>query len=113
MPVGGRRRRRRMIDLLPGLDGNRLRDASVLLAGAGNIGSFAASLLARAGVRRIRLVDRDRVEEKNLATQDYRSEDVGRPKAEVLADRLRQQFPGLTVEARTADLEDLPLGDFE
>lgn len=100
-------------DGLPPLGGDRGRGAGVLLAGAGNIGSFTAPLLARAGVRRLCLVDRDRVEEKNLITQNYGPEDVGRPKAEVLADRLRQQAPELTVEARHADLEDLPLREFE
>jgi adenylyltransferase/sulfurtransferase len=91
---------------------HELRGASVLLAGAGNIGSFLAPLLARAGVGVLRLVDRDRVEEKNLAGQDYDPEDVGRSKAEVLADRLRRRFPGLVAEAHAADLEDLPLGTF-
>jgi molybdopterin/thiamine biosynthesis adenylyltransferase len=64
------------------------------------------------GVRLLRLVDRDRVEEKNLATQDFHPTDVGRFKAEALADRLQSQFPNLKVEARCADLEDIPLGDF-
>src|SRR5262249_44930017 len=49
---------------------------------------------------------------KNLANQDYRPGDVGRPKAEVLAERIRGQVPGLSVEARTGDLETLPLGFF-
>ncbi len=84
---------------------------SVLIAGAGNIGSHLAPLVARAGVGLLRLVDRDRVEEKNLATQDFRPEDVGRPKAEVIAARLRERFPVLRVEARACDLEDLPLGE--
>src|SRR5581483_8602840 len=39
--------------------------ATVLLAGAGNIGSHLAPLLARAGVGVLRIVDRDTVEEKN------------------------------------------------
>lgn len=92
---------------------SKLTDATILIAGCGNIGSPLASLLARAGVERLRLVDRDRVEPRNLITQDFAPEDVGRFKAEVLAERLRQRFPTLTVEARTADLEDLPLGDFQ
>lgn len=92
---------------------SELTDATVLIAGCGNIGSPLASLLARAGVGRLRLVDRDRVEARNLNGQDFTPEDVGRYKAEVLAERLRQCFPALAVEARTADLEDLPLGDFQ
>jgi molybdopterin/thiamine biosynthesis adenylyltransferase len=103
-----------MSDLLgvPGLEADRLRQASVLLAGAGNIGSPLASLLARAGVRLLRLVDRDVVEEKNLANQDFRPCDVGKPKAVALADRLREQVPDVVVEAHHADLETLPLGLF-
>jgi molybdopterin/thiamine biosynthesis adenylyltransferase len=103
-----------MSDLLgvPGLDGGRLRQASVLIAGAGNIGSPLAGLLARAGVRLLRLVDRDVVEEKNLANQDFRPGDVGKPKAEALAERLHELVPGVRVEAYHADLEELPLGLF-
>jgi molybdopterin/thiamine biosynthesis adenylyltransferase len=97
---------------LPGLDGGRLRQASVLIAGAGNIGSPLAILLARADVRLLRLVDRDVVEEKNLANQDFRPGDVGKPKAAALAERLREQVPGVVVEAYYADLEAMPLGVF-
>jgi ThiF family len=83
---------------------------AVLIAGVGNVGSPLPALLARAGVGTIRLVDRDVVEEKNLAAQDYRPEDVGRFKADVQVGRLRAQFPTLRVEAHPVDLEDLPLG---
>jgi molybdopterin/thiamine biosynthesis adenylyltransferase len=84
---------------------------SVLLAGAGNIGSHLAPLLGRLGVGLVRIVDRDRVEAKNLATQEFHAEDVGRPKAEVLAERLQPKFPRLRWDARCHDLEDLPLGE--
>jgi adenylyltransferase/sulfurtransferase len=94
------------------LDAQRLRHASVLLAGAGNIGSHLAPLLARSGVGRLCIVDRDHVEAKNLRNQDFRPEDVGLPKAEALAERIRGQFPAATIKAHTADLETLPLGRF-
>jgi molybdopterin/thiamine biosynthesis adenylyltransferase len=68
--------------------------------------------LARAGVGLLRIVDRDTVEEKNLAQQDYGPQDVGRGKAEALAWRLAGQFPHLRVEPFVADLEDVPLGAF-
>jgi adenylyltransferase/sulfurtransferase len=103
-------------NLLQGLAGpqlKRLRNAAVVIVGAGNIGSHLAPLLARAGVRLIRIIDRDRVDAKNLANQDFRREHVHCPKAEALAERLQGQFPGLTVEARPLDLEDLPLGQFD
>jgi molybdopterin/thiamine biosynthesis adenylyltransferase len=87
-----------------------LRTKSVLIAGAGNIGSHLAPLIARIGVGRLCIVDRDHVEAKNLATQDFRPQDVGRPKAEVIAECLRHAFPDVQIEARSCDLEDLPLG---
>jgi molybdopterin/thiamine biosynthesis adenylyltransferase len=99
-----------MSDPAPAPD--RLRRATVLVAGAGNIGSHLAPLLARSGVGQLRLVDRDGVERQNLRNQDYREEDVGRSKAEVLAERIQGQFPGVRVEAHTADLETLPLGQY-
>jgi molybdopterin/thiamine biosynthesis adenylyltransferase len=103
------------VDFLAGLDRlsrERLRGRSVLIAGAGNIGSPLASFVARCGVGRLTLVDRDRVETKNLRSQDFVAADVGRFKAEVLAERLRQRAPVLEVEAVCADLEDAPLGRF-
>jgi hypothetical protein len=87
-----------------------LSQCSVLIAGVGNIGSHLAPLLARAGVGRILLVDRDTVEPKNLSAQDYQPEDVGQPKASVQAARLQPRFPGCSVEAWKSDIEDLPLG---
>jgi molybdopterin/thiamine biosynthesis adenylyltransferase len=83
---------------------------SVLIAGAGNIGSHLVPLIARSAVGLVRIVDRDRVEAKNLATQDFRPGDVGRAKALVLAERLRSQLPDKPIEAHCCDLEDLPLG---
>ncbi len=85
---------------------------TALLAGAGNIGSHLAPLLARAGIGTLHIVDRDIVEKKNLTQQDYEAHDIGRSKAEALAERLRRQFPALKVEAFFADLEDVPLGAF-
>ncbi len=47
----------------------RLRRSSVLVVGAGALGSIAADVLARAGVARFRLVDRDYLDESNLQRQ--------------------------------------------
>jgi hypothetical protein len=99
-----------MPDMNDDADRKGVEGASVLVAGAGNIGSHLAPLLLRAGVGALTLVDRDRVEGKNLTAQDYRPPDVGRFKAEVQAERLRALFPGRRVAARSCDLEDLPLG---
>jgi molybdopterin/thiamine biosynthesis adenylyltransferase len=86
--------------------------AAVLIAGAGNIGSHLAPLLARAGVGLLRIVDRDVVEERNLAQQDYEPRDIGCGKAVALARRMQRQIPQLRIEPFVADLEDVPLSAF-
>jgi molybdopterin/thiamine biosynthesis adenylyltransferase len=88
------------------------RSASVLVAGAGNIGSHLVPLLVRAGISLVCVVDRDRVEAKNLANQDFGPEHIGEFKAEALARTVRGRSEGVMVKARTVDLEDLPLDQF-
>ncbi len=81
--------------LLVGDDGvERLRAAHVLILGVGGVGAYAAEAVARAGVGRITLVDGDRVEPTNCNRQlPALTENFGRPKAEVVAERLRRINP--------------------
>lgn len=94
--------------LLPqvGPDGQqRLAASRVLLIGVGALGCTVADLLARAGVGRLSLVDRDIVEESNLQRQTlFATSDVGEPKAEAAAGRLRQVNPTINVTPLTIDL---------
>lgn len=87
--------------ILPGVgaDGQeRLRAASVLVLGAGGLGSPAATYLAAAGVGRLGIVDDDRVEESNLQRQIlHATPDVGRRKVESAAERLRALNPEIEV----------------
>ena len=77
-----------------------LRAASVLIVGAGGLGTPAALYLAAAGVGRIGLVDFDAVALSNLHRQVlYQEADIGSLKAEVLADRLREVNPCIEVVA--------------
>ncbi|MGQ0612481.1 MAG: HesA/MoeB/ThiF family protein [Planctomycetaceae bacterium] len=72
---------------------------SVLIVGAGGIGSPVAWILREAGVEAITVVDPDGVELENLHRQIlFRDEDLGRAKAEVLAGRLRVEGRRLRVE---------------
>ena len=84
-----------------GLEGQlRLKASSVLIVGAGGLGSPAALYLAAAGVGRIGLADGDAVELSNLQRQVlYRSADEGRPKAEAARERLLALNPSVLVEA--------------
>src|SRR3569833_122973 len=77
----------------------RLKNASVLIVGAGGRGSPAALYLAASGVGRIGIADGDRVDVTNLQRQIlYGTEDVGEPKADVAADRLRSLNPLIEIE---------------
>jgi molybdopterin/thiamine biosynthesis adenylyltransferase len=84
-----------------GIDGQRrLRDAHVLLVGAGGLGSPAALYLAAAGVGRLSLVDDDRVERSNLQRQILHGDaDTGRLKVESGATTLRALNPHVAVDA--------------
>lgn len=77
----------------------RLAAASVLLVGAGGLGSPAALYLAAAGVGRLGLVDADAVERSNLQRQVLFGEgDLGRPKVEAAAERLRALQPRIELD---------------
>jgi len=72
----------------------RLRAAKVLLIGAGGIGAPASLYLAAAGVGTLGLIDDDTVSLSNLQRQViFTTADIGRPKTEAAADRLRALNP--------------------
>lgn len=87
--------------ILPEVGGTgqrKLLDASVLVVGAGGLGSPAAMYLAAAGVGRIGLVDHDDVDLTNLQRQILHStKDVGRPKTESGAETLASINPDVDV----------------
>ena len=73
--------------------------STVVIAGLGGLGCPAALSLAEGGVERLVLVDDDQVDISNLARQVlYTTEDIGRPKIEVAAERLRVIAPGIDLE---------------
>lgn len=89
-----------------GIEGQRkLRDGSVLIVGAGGLGSPTAIYLAAAGVGRIGLIDFDDVDETNLHRQIlYATSDVGKSKLTVATARLRDQNPEVTIETHNGAL---------
>lgn len=78
----------------------RLKAASVLIVGVGGVGSYAAEAVARAGVGRITLMDGDTVQPSNLNRQLVAlTSTLGRNKAEVMAERIRDIDPDIEVTA--------------
>jgi sulfur-carrier protein adenylyltransferase/sulfurtransferase len=83
----------------------RLKRSSVLLVGAGGLGSPAALYLAAAGVGRIGIVDFDVVDESNLQRQILHDTAwVGRPKLDSAAARLAALNPHVRVETHPVAL---------
>jgi tRNA A37 threonylcarbamoyladenosine dehydratase len=75
----------------------------VMVVGCGGVGSFAAEALARTGVGRITLVDFDLVCVTNTNRQLHAMRgQIGRPKVEVMAERLRLVHPQAMIDARVA-----------
>jgi len=91
-----------------GLGGQeRLLASSAVVAGCGAIGAATANLLVRAGVGRIRIVDRDFVEPSNLQRQSLFDESDARealPKAVAAERKLRGINSSVSVEGLVADI---------
>jgi hypothetical protein len=72
----------------------RLQDRTVVIPGLGGLGGWIALLCARMGIRNIVGIDPDEVELSNLHRQVlYTREDLGRPKVDACARRLREADP--------------------
>ncbi len=91
----------------------RLMQSTVLVAGCGALGNVLASILARAGVGRVRIVDRDFVEVHNLQrqflfTEAHAAEQM--PKAVAAAEVLRQANSTVEIEPIVADMNHTTIG---
>ena len=98
----------------------RLKSSSAVIAGCGALGSLSSALLVRAGVGRVRVVDRDYVEIENLQRQTLFTEEHAQqryPKALAASEALRGANSDIEIDAYVADInprtvEDL-LGGFD
>lgn len=79
---------------------NRLSKSKVAVVGVGGLGTVSSIYLALAGVGKLRLIDQDTVELKNLHRQIlYRTSDLHYPKTEVASKQLEKMNPLLQTEA--------------
>ena len=84
----------------------RLKNAKVLVVGAGGLGSPALLYLAAAGVGTLGIVEFDEVDESNLQRQVIHGQsDIGRPKAESARDSIREINPYVEVRLHQVRLE--------
>ena len=83
-----------------GLD--RLRKARACVIGVGGVGVWTAEALARSGIGGLTLVDMDEVCVSNVNRQLHALDgNIGRPKVDVMADRIRRIHPECEVRADT------------
>ena len=76
----------------------RLRTSTILVAGCGSIGGAAVEPLIRVGCENLILAEPDGYDVANMNRQSCRLQDVGRNKAAVFAERMREINPYATVE---------------
>jgi molybdopterin-synthase adenylyltransferase len=96
----------------------KLRQASVAVIGCGALGTAQASLLTRAGIGRLRLIDRDYVEESNLQRQSlFEESDAAQrlPKAVAAEAKLKRinsdvDVEGIVADVTSSNIEDLVAG---
>ena len=80
---------------------DKLAAARVIVFGVGGVGGYVCEALARAGVGRIDIVDKDVVDITNINRQIIATHDtVGRPKVQVCRERMLSINPSLTCDAR-------------
>ena len=81
----------------------QLKDFPVTVCGAGALGANITENLARSGAGSLVVIDRDRIEERNLSTQPYYKSDVGAYKAKILTNTLYRAL-GVTIDGRSKEL---------
>ena len=108
-------------ELLEGWDTDKVADTTVMIGGIGATGSQAAVTLARIGIGRIIIVDRDILEEHNIGNQVYRKNQVGKSKVEALREIIREisdtEIVGLRASIQEIDFDrfnpDIFFGNFD
>jgi molybdopterin-synthase adenylyltransferase len=81
----------------------KLQNLAVTICGAGALGANIAENLARSGFAKLKVIDCDRIEERNLSTQPYYRSDVGAYKAKILANSLYRAL-GTAVDGQIKEL---------
>ena len=100
--------------LIPWWDQERLKNATIMVVGAGAIGNELVKNLTLLGIGKILIFDMDGIENTNLTRSVlYRAKDVGRYKAEVAAERAVEINPDVKAKAFVNNIiDDVGLGVF-
>ena len=83
----------------------RLRMMRIAVVGCGSLGAPVAIALAQAGVGHLVLIDFDSLRWANIGRHPLGASCVDQPKAKALAEKIRSDFPHVTVEHRDMDID--------
>ena len=84
-----------------------IQQAHVLVVGLGGVGAYAAEMLTRSGVGKLTIVDADCVSSSNINRQLIALHStIGTPKANILAERLRDISPGIELDVLQEFIKD-------
>ena len=102
------------LKLIPWWDQERLKNAMIMVVGAGAIGNELIKNLTLLGIGKILIFDMDSIESTNLTRSVlFRAKDVGRYKAEVAAERAKEINPDVRTKAFVSNIiDDVGLGVF-
>lgn len=93
--------------LIDWFDQERVRNARIIVVGAGAVGNEVLKNLALLGVGHLHILDFDRIEEHNLTKCVlFRESDIGQTKAGVAAEACRRLDPNMSITATCADFWD-------
>ncbi len=81
----------------------KIKDFPITICGAGALGANLCETLSRTGFSQLRIIDRDRVEERNLSTQPFYRTDIGSQKAKILANNLYRAL-SIKIDGRAEEL---------
>ncbi|NMC04602.1 MAG: HesA/MoeB/ThiF family protein [Candidatus Lokiarchaeota archaeon] len=81
-----------------------LRKKAVTIAGVGGLGMLAAEILARCGIGTLYLFDMDIVDAVNLNRLGFHPDDLGLPKVDVIAERIKRINPDVATEPLHGDI---------
>ena len=90
-----------------GGDGRNYVDKSVVLIGCGSLGGYIAHSLAKSGVGKLMLIDKEALEWANIGRHILGAQYIGLSKAEALKKNILKEMPHLKIEAHQANWLDL------
>ena len=93
-------------ELIIGKEGQKkLKDTHIAIVGCGALGSVTATLLARSGIGKLTLIDRDEIHLHNLQRQFYTEKDIGKLKVIALKEHLKSINSTINITTKPIDLD--------